>query len=219
MGRPQTFWKGERGRRAERLWHEGATYKEIAFDLGTTKSAVAGYFGRKGMRRVPMPAGKLEFINACRTTVGAEPLPHRVWTPPRRIGTVISRIKGWFARKPIAPPRKMLALPPPKPGWAQPTVEEIDTHELIFDDYKPIFILPEPTACRGVFIGPCYFAFSPPALLRSEIYYLDLNEDGGELECGVMDEVEEFTRARLLSLDELELRDNTLRDAAASGQG
>lgn len=43
------FWIGERGRRAEKMWTDGETFKSIAATLGTTRSAVAGYIRRKGL--------------------------------------------------------------------------------------------------------------------------------------------------------------------------
>lgn len=43
------YWIGERGRRAQELWLNGLSFSDIAFELGTTRDAVAGYLRRKNL--------------------------------------------------------------------------------------------------------------------------------------------------------------------------
>jgi hypothetical protein len=49
------FWTDERSQRADVMWAEGASFKKIATELGTTRSTVAGYIRRKGLQRSGPP--------------------------------------------------------------------------------------------------------------------------------------------------------------------
>lgn len=47
------FWLGENGRRAEAMWADRHTFRQIAKALGTSRNAVASYIRRKGLLREP----------------------------------------------------------------------------------------------------------------------------------------------------------------------
>ena len=94
------FWNGERGQRGKKMWADGASFQAIADALGATRSAVAGYIRRSGLRRYkPLPAALIV---------------ERPVIPPVVIAGLLP-----------APP-VYLALPKPAslPPWESPTIVE-----------------------------------------------------------------------------------------------
>lgn len=49
--RKKEFWIGERRRRAERMWADGASFSEIGAAVGATRNAVASHIRRSGLNR------------------------------------------------------------------------------------------------------------------------------------------------------------------------
>jgi hypothetical protein len=84
-----SYWIPKRRELVERLWAEGWSFGAIAYQLGTTRSTIAGYIRRAGLHRGKQEAHLRAIIRA-----------------PRRPRATVAALS--------APP-KLLALPAPEP--------------------------------------------------------------------------------------------------------